>query len=426
MPIGNNNERQWYRLDNAAKIYPAVRNARWSANFRVSVTLKDEIDPAVLQKALDIVVVRLDNFRLKLHKGVFWYYLDENPFRNLVEPDVGNPCAPFRHKENHLFRVRYYHKRIAVELFHVLTDGSGAILFLKTLAAEYLKIKKGLFIPAQCGVVDCTQPADPEEMEDAFKRYGKFRTLKSRSESRAYHFKGALQPQGELSIITGCIPLDRILTKAKENKVSLTEFIVSVMILALAQCQKHSEERIERPVKVSVPINMRRFYPSKTMRNFSLYVNPGIEPRYGEFTFEDILEEVHHFMRMNIKEKYLNAVMCKNLSTELNPVLRVVPLFVKNIAMTIGFKLYGDSLVSSTLSNLGQIQVPKEMENEIERFDFMLGRLSNSTPTCTAISYGDTLNITWTSGLVEKDVERGFFTALVKMGIPVKIESNIR
>ena len=428
MSVQKATEGQWYRLDNAAKLYPAVRNSRWSANFRVSVTLKEEIDPEILQQAVNATMHRLTNFRLKLHKGLFWYYLEEDPYPNVVQPDVGNPCRPFsgREKRGQLFRVRYYHKRIAVEFFHVLTDGTGAMIFLKTLTAEYLRRKEGIEIPCEEGIVDCEGSADPEEMEDSFRKYAKFRTLKSRKESKAYHFESPLLPMGGIHIITGTIPLDQALAKAKGYGVSLTEFLVSVMIFSLAECQKHSSARVELPVKVSVPVNMRKYYPSKTLRNFALYVNPGIEPRYGEFTLEEIMEEVHHFMRMNLKEKYLNAMMCKNLSSELNPVLRVVPLFVKNVAMSLAFKKYGDSLVSSTLSNLGPVKVPEVMEEYIEHFDFMLGRFITSIPNATAVSYRNTLRFTWTSGMEEKEVERGFFTTLIRLGLPVRVESNLR
>lgn len=429
MPDRKEGERPaWYRLDNAAKLYPAVRTARWSANFRVSATLSEEVDRGVLQEALDAVTARLKNFHMRLHRGFFWYYLEESGRRSIVLPDAANPCTPFRKRKQHgeLFRVRCYHRRIAVELFHVLSDGSGAMIFLKTLVAEYLRRKKGLQIPAEFGVIDCSSPPDPEEMEDAFQRYAKFRTLKSRSESAAYHYKSALLPPGEISVITGEMPLGPVLQMAKAHGVTLTEFLVGVMILSLAEIQKQGDARVEKPVKVSVPVNLRKYYPSATLRNFSLYVNPGIEPRFGEFSLQDILEDVHHFMRRNLQEKYLNAVLCKNLSTEQNPALRVVPLFIKNIAMSLGFRLYGDRLVSSTLSNLGEIRIPDAMRPYVECFDFMLGRFLTSIPNATALSYGGKLRVTWTSGMQGRKVEQGFFTTLVKLGIPVKIESNQR
>ena len=420
-------QKNWYRLDNAGKIYPAVRTKKWSGNFRVSATLTEKVEPAILQQALDDVRKRIVNLNLELKTGFFWYFFEETDREVLVEPDVQNPCGRIggKHNREMPYRVRYYDKRIAVEVFHALADGTGGMIFLKSIVARYLFLKYGVKIPPDDEIISCDSEYNPEEMEDAYKRYAKFRTLKSRSETKGYHFKETDLPDEQVSVITGIMPVSDVLKKSKEYGVTLTEFIVSVMIEAFMKCQAESKSKIERPIKVSVPINLRKIYPSKTLRNFSLYINPGIEPRYGEFTFKEITEEVHHFMRMNNREKYLNAIMCKNLSDEINPFLRVVPLAIKNIAMAAAFRMYGENLVSSTFSNLGKVKVPSEMEKYIERFDFMLGRFMTGMPSAAATSFNDMLYINWTSGKKEKDVERNFFTSLVKMGIHVKIESNI-
>lgn len=418
--------RAWYQLDNAAKIYPAINNARWSSNFRMSVTLKEPVDPALLQCALDRTAARFPNFRLRLRRGLFWYYLEENKKRAKVEPDVRFPCEKLgaRQGDYQLFRVRYYGARIAVEVFHAVCDGTGLLYFLKTLAAQYLMLAHPVSIPACCGVLDCGEASPPEEMEDAFKRYATYRAYKSRREAKAYHYDGTPEPINVMHIVTGRIPLENLLQKAHEYRASLTEFLVAVLIGALAECQKRSTSHVERPVKVSVPVSMRRFYPSKTLRNFSLFVNPGIEPKYGEYSFEEILDEVHHFMRSNVKEKYLNAIMCKNLSNEQNLFMRVVPLFLKDICLALAFRFYGESRFSSTLSNVGEVEVPDEMRPFIERFDFLLGRSLYHNGCVTAVSFNGTLSVTFTRGIREAEIERNFFTALVKMGIPVKVESN--
>lgn len=419
--------KRWYRLDNAAKIYPAVRTKKWSGNFRVSVTLKEPVDSVVLQQALDDVRERIVNFRLRLKAGFFWYYLEETDQKVLVQPDTSSPCGRIggRYNREMPYRVKYYRNRIAVECFHALTDGTGGLNFLKTLTARYLFLKYGVDIPCEYGIVDCSAAPTEEEMEDAFKRYAQFRTTKSRSELRGYHFKGTALPDERTDVVTGVMSVAEVLKKSRSYGVSLTEFVTSIMVKAFMDCQFESKKRVLRPIKVSVPINLRNIYPSATFRNFALYVNPGIEPRYGDFTLEEIMEEIHHFMRMNNKEKYLNAIMCKNLSDEYNPFLRATPLFIKNPAMFLAFKRYGETLVSSTFSNLGAVKVPNIMADYIERFEFMLGRFMAGMPSAAAASFQDVLCITWTSGKVEKDVERRFFTTLIKLGIHVKIESNV-
>lgn len=420
---------RWYELDNAAKIYPAIHNSRWTSNFRMSVTLKEQIDPALLQKALDKAVGRFPNFHLRLRRGLFWYYLEQNRNRAVVQPDVANPCQRLgsRREGYQLFRVRYFGGRIAVEVSHILCDGTGLMIFLKTLAAEYLKLShQGLEIPCREGILNCDEPSSPEEMEDAFKRYAAFRALKDRRESKAYHFTGTQIPAEELNIVTGQLSVSQLSAKAKEYKVSITEFLTAVLIYSYEECQKESSSRVELPVKVSVPVNMRKYYPSKTLRNFSLFVNPGIEPKYGEYSFEEIVEEVHHFIRTNVKEKYLNAIMCKNLSSESNLVLRLVPLFVKNISLSMAFRLFGESRFSTTFSNLGIVRVPKEMEPFVERFDFLLGRQRYNDNVATMVTFGDTADISFTRKIKETEIERRFFTFLVRQGLHVKLESNNR
>lgn len=420
-------KKAWYRLDNAAKIYPAVRTHKWSGNFRVSVTLTEKIDIEVLKKALADTAERLVSLRLELHRGFFWYYFEDSGKPVNITDDVRNPCARFggKHNREKPYRIRVYENRIALEIFHALTDGTGAMSILKTLTARYISLKYGVKIPAADGILNVNEKPSNEEMEDAFKHYAKFKTVKSRKELRGYHFKGTKLKPHDISIVTGIMSAEKVHAVSKSYGVTITEFITALMIYSFMQCQSESRTRIEKPVKISVPINLRKVYPSRTLRNFALYVNPGIEPRYGEFTLSEIIEDVHHFMKMNNREKYLNAIMCKNLSDEMNPFTRVVPLFIKNIVMRTAFNMYGENLVSSTFSNLGRVNVPDEMKQYIDRFDFVFGRFKRGMPSVAAASFGDNLCISWSSGIVEKDVERKFFTALVKMGIHVKIESNL-
>ena len=104
--------------------------------------------------------------------------------------------------------------------------------------------------------------------------------------------------------------------------------------------------------------------------------------------------------------------------------LRIAPLFVKNLAMRFTFWRVGDRKTSSSLSNLGAVRVPPEMERYVERFDFILGPLSRNRVVCAALSYKGTLYLNFTRTIRETDVERGFFRFLVRDGLHVRIESN--
>jgi NRPS condensation-like uncharacterized protein len=418
-------EAGWYRLDNAARIYPAIRSRKWSSVFRLSVVLKEPVAPDVLQRALDITMRRFPSFAVQMRAGLFWHFFEKGGGRPLVQPDVSNPCVRMfgGSNGNFLFRVRYHGRRIALEVFHSLTDGFGALTFLKTLTAEYLKLK-GHRIPATHGVLDCGESPRPEETEDNFGKYANLRIVKSRRESRAFHIFGTDLPPHNVNIVTGLIPLDRLMAEAKQRQVTLTEYLTGALIWVLYNIQKASDRRRPLPVKVSVPVNMRKFYGSTTLRNFSSYVNAGIDPRYGDYTFDEIVTLVHHFMRYEITEKHLNARLARNVRSERNLFLRVAPLFMKNWALFLAFRLVGERLFTSTLTNLGAVDVPEEMAPHVEYFDMMLGPPRYNRTACAVMGFGGQLCINFTRTIRESYVEREFFCFLVRRGIPVKVFSN--
>lgn len=421
--------KKWMALDNAAKIYPAAQKRNWTALFRISATLTEKVDPEVLQQALALTVPRFPAYAQKLKKGVFWYYLEHNEGLPPVQPDVGNPCVRMKMKQNNDFmlRVRYYNNRIAVEFFHALTDGTGGLMFTKTLVAAYLNLKYGADIPATDGILDIHEPPCDEELEDAFMRYATPVT-RSRSEANSFCISGTPETDDYINIITGIIPVNAIMAKAKEYGVTITELLTAVMILSGDAVQRHTIRRQKklRPVKVGVPVNLRQFFPSKTTRNFANYANPGIEPRYGEYTLEEVLKIVRSQMALEVTPKVLAAKFSTNVNTERRLLLRVMPLFVKNLAMKFTFNLVGDRKTFTTISNLGVVKVPPQMEQYVERFETIIGPLSRNPVVCGISSYRGTLYFNILSTIQETELQREFFTRLVKLGVPVKIESNQR
>ena len=419
--------RRWMRLDNAAKIYPASKRRNWTALFRVSAELTEPVDPAVLEAALTSTLARFPSFDLRLRKGFFWYYLEQNEGIPALQPDVQNPCVRLLPRENRgfLFRVRYYDRRIAVEVYHILADGTGGMCFLKTLVAEYLRIKYGAVIPRGADILDCSAPPAPDETEDAFLKYAKDVT-RSRSEQDSYRIRGTDERDGFVHITTGLIPVADVLSRAHDKGVTLTEYLTAALIMAIdrIQCQTGVPRRFMKPIKICMPINLRRFYPTHTLRNFSNYVNPGIEPRYGDYSFDEVIKAVHHHVGTEATEKLLNAKFSTNVQSERNRMLRMAPLFVKNIAMRYTFFRVGDRKTSTTISNLGAVKLPPEMAAYVTRMDLILGPLSRNRVVCAALSYGDTLYLNFTRTIREPVLEREFFRFLVKQGIHVKIESN--
>lgn len=422
-----NNTVDWMKLDNAAKIYPAAMSRRWTAMFRYSIILDECIDVELLTRALSKVMKRFPSFALRLRKGLFWHYLEYNDGAPDIQEDVANPCVRMNLNENKrfMFRVRYYESRIALEVFHVLADGTGALCFFKTLIAEYLELKHNVKIPRSGDVFDCSKQADPEEYEDSFLRYARTQTA-PRSEPTAYRFVGTPEKVHFSNIITGIMSASTIVYRAKQIGVSMTEYLTAVLMLAIQEEQlKESSMRArKKPIKISVPVNMRKFYKTRSLRNFSSYVNPGIDTRFGEFGLKEAALSIHHYMGFETTEKRMNARMSANVKAEKNRILRATPLFIKKPTLKIAFKLQGDRQVSSTLTNLGVVKFPEEMAKFIKRMDVLLGPPARNPVNCACITYGDDLVINFTRIIKEATIERNFFRLLVKEGVRVKIESN--
>jgi NRPS condensation-like uncharacterized protein len=417
------------KLDNAAKIYPPASTRGWTAMFRLSVTLTEPVDPAALEKAQEAVLKRIPTFAYRLRRGVFWYYFEHMRGAPALQRDVGNPLVRMDFSENghFMYRVRYYRRRIAVEFFHALTDGTGGMSFLLTLAAEYMRVKYGLDIPAVGPILDPGDAPLSEEMEDSFLKHAR-NVGASRAERPAYHARGTPEHTHFLNITTGIMPQAAVVAKAKELGVSVTALFAALLIDSIQEIQFADPRARKRrlPVKVLVPVNLRRFYGAKTLRNFASYVNVGVDSRYGRWTFPEILNAVKHTMGLEISEKTLNARMSANVNAEKNFLVRAMPLVLKAPFLRVMFMLQGDRYNSTTLSNLGEVVLPEAMRPYVERLDFLLGVPVSNPVTCACVSYGGSVYLSFSRRTREPDIERAFFTALVKMGVPVKVESNRR
>lgn len=416
----------WYKLDLSANVYPTLQRKNFSSVYRISITLKETIQPDLLQKAVDMTLPRFPTFKAALRKGVFWRYLEPNerpgPF---VQPDIQNPCMHmnFRADNRYLIRIYYYQKRISLEVFHSLSDGSGALFLLRTITAVYLRLL-GHEIPDGMGVLNIKEEPAPEELEDAYMKYASAKICPTRRQERAYRVRGTLEPLNTLNIICGVIPVDQLLRVTKQHKVSVTEYLNAVLLYALMQKQKSDHVLHEKPLKLALPVNLRNFFPSGTLRNFITMVYPSIDPRMGDYTFEDILTQVHHYMRYYINDKFLNADITTNAVTQKNPLIRVVPLFVKDFVVKSFYIRVQDCQSSAGLTNLGVIRLSDELAAHVERFDVLMGQPFSARTNCAIISYQNTLTINFASCIVETDVERFFFRKLVEDGIHVKIETN--
>ena len=421
------NDLHWVRLDNAAKIYPAARRRNWSNVFRQSVTLYEKVDTDVLTSALNVTIKRFPTIAARLRKGAFWYYLQEVESAPNIKEEYSYPLTYMSKEEMRhcAFRVIVYNNRIAVEFFHSLTDGTGALIFLKNLVAEYLEQKHNITIPFENGILDRRLPPTDEEMEDCFPKNASKVPL-SRKDTNAWHMYGEPEKDGFLNITCFKIPVKEALDMAHQYNSTLTMFMSAVMMMALYNLQNEKNPTISRQklIKLLIPINLRNLFPSNTLRNFAMYTIPEIDPRLGEYTLGEICEIIKHKMGTEFTAKHMSRVIATNVNDEQNPLVRLIPLPLKNAVMKAIFDSVGEKKSCLSFSNIGQIKLPSVMESYIERFDFILGVQAAAPYNCGMLSFGDTIYINFIRNIKDAELERHFFAVLQSLGISVTVESN--
>lgn len=418
--------RSWMRLDNAALIFPAIRSSRWVNTFRISADLSENVEPSCLKQAVKDLMPRFPSLYVRLGKGLFWYYLQAVDKAPEPIPEYAYPLTHMSKREQRrcCFRVLYHENRIAVEYFHVLTDGTGGEIFLKSLVARYLELHCGRQVSKTCGVRSLKDEPTPEELQDAFQRCTGD-TPMSRREQTVYHLFGTPEAGGFMHVITGLIPTEALAEKAGEYHSTVTGFLSAVMTKTIIDMQEgHVRKKKRRPVKITIPVNLRKVFSVDTLRNFSLVLNIGVDPRLKDYTIEDICVEYRKQMDMEITPEKMASRIAANVLPARNKAMRLAPLFIKNIAMRIVYLRCGERKGCLNISNLGRIALPEEMVPFVRRVDFMIGVQLTYPNNCSVASCGNLTTINMIRNIRETELERRFFTNLVRLGLPVTIESN--
>ena len=419
----------WMELDNAAKIFPAARRRTWTNLFRISATLDEEVDRHALKVALDVTIRRFPSIAVAIKEGLFWYYLEEVSSSPKILDEKPYPLAgiTMRDLRKCAFRVFVYKNRIAVEFFHSLTDGNGGLIFVKTLTAEYLYQKYNTRVPVGNGIFDRLESPTAAELEDSFVRYaGDYPA--SRKDTDAFIIKGKREVDGYRTNTTFVIDADYVKSEAKKRGVTVTVYMTAILIEAARRVQ---ESRVRnpakyKPVKICVPVNLRKMFPSETMRNFVMYATPGIDPKFGEYSFDDICQIVAAQMKQQLTERNMSSMIRTNIDSEKNMLLRVVPLFVKNIVMKMVFDAVGEKKTCFAFSNLGVVNVPPEYSNRVKRMDFVLGPQAMAPYNTSAVTYGGKMYLNVTRNAREPVLEREIFEVMRERGVPHCVESNSR
>ena len=299
------------------------------------------------------------------------------------------------------------------------------MIYLKTLITRYLSLKTGVELPAGEGAVDWREAPKPEELEDSFLKHAN-RFVLSDKEPCALRLRGTYEPDF-LRLVTGLVPTDRLLDKAHEYGTTVTVFLAAVMEEAILGLQAETVRPARRrPVKVTVPVNLRRLYGSRTLRNFVLTLNTGVDPRMGDYSLRELCRIMAAQLTAEATPQQMSGRISANVTPQQLPLIKLVPLPLKNLVMRIIYGLRGESRGCINLSNLGPVTLPAETAARVERMEVIIGTQRSYPNNCSVASFGGTTCINMIRNIRESELERRFFSRLVDLGLPVAIETNER
>lgn len=406
----------WRKLDNAAKLFLAASTKNDTRVFRFYCELKEEVRPELLQAALNRTIETYPVFLSVIRKGVFWNYLEKSNLHPVVREEYKEPCSRIyiKDKKSLLFEVTYYKKRINFEVFHVLTDGTGATEFLRELVKDYLYLahqEEGLtdisLLPEDVTVQD--------QENDSFAKYYTKNTKKPHvKKTRAYQIKKPRKENGAMQVRESILSVQQVLRRSRELGVSMTVFLSTVYLMAIHEEMSKMQE--EEPVKLMVPVNLRKFFPSDSMLNFFNWIEPGHIFGRGNDSFEEVLEEVKQYFVQELTKEKMAEHMNELIALEMHPVLKFAPAELKNLCIHAGAK-FSEKNTTAIFSNMSAVHMPEEYVPYIERFGVYTSTPKMELCMC---SFGDKLSLGFTSRFDTDNIQRNFFRILKEQGIEVE------
>lgn len=411
----------WRRLDNSAKIFPLASSKKYSSVFRLSAILKEEINPEILKKSVELVLKNLPSFKVKLKKGVFWYYFEENNKPIIIEKEKNYPCKYIDPNTNndYLFKVTYWENKINLDIFHSLTDGNSGVIFLREIVYTYIEqAHKDEFdrrIRTQRKISNNTE-------DDYLKNYDK-KSKGGRGGKKAYILRGKKIPLAGIGVIHVNINLEQLKSKAKEKEITVTQYLTAVLIYAIYN-SNYMQHDGKKPIKVCIPVDLRKYFKSETVNNFFSYITVQADMNLQMLqTFEGILKLVKADFERLLKKEEINKTMSANVKLGNNVFIKSIPLFLKLPIVKLSY-IEIRKYTTTTFSNIGRIGIIGEYQKYIDKFLMLIAPERIEKIKCSSCSFENNLVFTFTSVMQETKVEEKFCEKLLEEGIEIYIEGN--
>lgn len=412
-------EKSWSRLDNAAKIFPPNSNNRDTKVFRFSSEMDDVICQSLLNKALNKTLEQFPNYLRILRKGLFWYYLEQSAIKPIVREEYKPPCAALynRNKTSLLFEVTYYKKRINLEVHHVLADGTGALQFLRTLTLHYIALRYRNEHPTMPSID--YDASIMQRTDDSFAKYYKKVETKRIKEPKAYHIRGERLAEDRLGVVEGRFSVKNVLAYTRENGCTITELLTAALIWAIHEGMTREDEKL--PVVINVPVNLRKYFPSVSARNFFCVMNIKYYFNTENESFDDVLRSVQTEFKTRITRENLEKKMNLFASLEHKLGIQLVPLILKIPALKLA-NYISERGVTASLSSIGVVNMPEEIGDHLEAIDVFSATKYLMGCIC---SYKDAMTVSFASPFVSLDIQRCFFRLLSGLGLEIAVISNL-
>jgi len=402
-----------FAVDNASILYLSLIRKDHTNTFRFTMTLCETVSPEILQQAVDRVYRRFPSVIAGFIPGFFRYLQVPARTPPQVQPDPGMLITMGKEElKQCAYRVYYQENRIIIEAFHALTDGFGAIASLTTLAAEYIRIRYGVHIPVEKTLVDIQQSPEEQEVSDSYLTYEEGTPLHLPSRY-AYQLPGA--PQIRTGVHTSSFTVDtrRVLEVSRSYGVSITALLSTIMAQSVMEIQqRHRNSARLLPVRVMVPVDLRRLFPSKTLRNFILYALPTMEPQDARKPLAELFRSFGSQLKDQVERKRLASIMAYNVRTQRSWFFQAIPLFLKCAAMRLIYRFFGESNSSVTVTNLGNVTLPEQMLPYVTDIRVFLTPRVRSPYNCAVIAYNGLLSINVSRFCAQPELENVFYSKL--------------
>ena len=415
------NKLYWRKLDNSAKIFPISTGKKYSTVFRLSAVLKEDVDVDILKKAVNQTLETYKSFRVRMKAGFFWYYFEENLKKPIVEEETDYPCKYIdsRRNNNFLFKVTYYKNKINIDIFHSLTDGDSGATFFKEIIYNYINMMHPEVFENELRGIKKIE----YNTEDSYiKNYDK-KAKSNASGKKAYILKGEKIKLGAISCIHEIIDLEDLKKECKKYDATITQYLTAVLIHSIYE-ENYLKYRGKKPVKVCIPVNLKKYFPSKTMSNFFSYITVEAELKKENLnTFDKIIEFVKKEFEQKLNEEEITKTMSTNVKIGNNPFIRPIPLIIKKLVTRISY-LEIRKYTTTTFSNIGRIGIIGKYKDYIDYFLMLIAPEPVEKIKCSSCTFENNMVFTFTSILQNNNIEKHFYKFLKEKGIKIKIESN--